>query len=443
MINLTPELVVVVMFGLLLLCIMVGFPLGFGLIGVAIVIGFLAYGGKVGQILYSQAFGQLQNYTFVAVPLFIFMGIMVERSKIGEALFVTLGIWLHGLRGYLAIVVVLTGTAMAACVGVISASVVMLGMVAMPYMMEQGYNKELACGCICAGGCLGILIPPSVMLIIYGPLAEISVGKLLMAAFMPGFLLSVLYLVYIFIRCRLNPSLAPSPREKIDVRLNEKIRLLFTSVVPVVVLIGAVLGSIFLGIAAPTEAAAVGAFCATGLAIARRGLTFPIFKQVALETAKVTGMIALVAIGARCFTGVFMALGGQEVMSDLLMALPGGRWGVFTMVMFLVFILGFFIGWLGILFIMVPLVTPIAAQLGFHELWFAMMICINLQMSFMTPPFAVAIFFLRGVIPDEYGINTSHIIRGVIPFIALIMVGLSLCIAFPQIILWLPSVMIR
>jgi tripartite ATP-independent transporter DctM subunit len=445
MVEMSPQLTVVVMFSFLLLSIFMGFPLGFSLFGVALVVGFINIGAKTFAILYTQAFGVFTNYTLVAVPLFVFMGVMIEESGIGGALFNTLEIWLYRLRGHLALVVVLTGTALAACTGIIAGSVVMLGMVALPHMMKRGYNKELACGAICAGGTLGILIPPSVMLVVYGATAEISVGRLFMGAFGAGFTLSALYLLYIAVLSFIKPSLAPTSYEEhaVSISLGRRLYMLLTSVFPIAFLILAVLGSIFLGVAAPTEAAAVGAFVATLLALGRRGLTWRGLKKVALECTKVTGMIAIVAIGALAFTGVLLRLGGGRVVAEFIMSAPGGKWGVWATVMVIVFILGMFIDWLGIVFIVVPLVTPIAPQIGFNPLWFALSICVNLQMAFMSPPFALAIYFLKGVIPPEYGITTAHIIRGVVPFIILIWIGLGLMVAFPQIILWLPSQMIR
>ena len=445
MIDVSSELVVILMFGLLLVSLLLGYPLGYTCAGVALGVGLLSWGTRVFTIMYSQAFGILRSYTLVAVPLFIFMGIMIENSGIGKSLFDALEVWLHRLRGHIAIVVVLTGTILAACVGIIAASTVMLGMVALPHMVARRYNKELATGAICAAGTLGILIPPSVLLVIYGPMAGLSVGRLFMGAFGPGLTLSALYITYIAIASYIKPEWAPSDRAEAElkVKLATKIRLLFTAVLPIAVIILSVLGSIFFGVAAPTEAAAVGALAATLLALARRTLKWANLKEVVIGTARATGMIAIVAIGAMAFTGVFMGLGGGEVVQNLMLAAPGGRWGVFVIIMAIVFLLGMFIADIGIIFIMVPLVTPIGKALGFDPIWFALMININLQMSFMTPPFAIAIYFLRGVIPPDFEITTAHIIRGVIPFIMLIWVGLGLCIAFPQIVLWLPSVMIH
>jgi len=445
MIEFSPAAVVILMFSMLLIPIFLGFPLAFCLWGSALIIGFLAYGQKIFFILYSQAFGVLSNYLLIAVPMFIFMGIMVEQSGIGTALFTTLEMWLYKIRGHLAVVVILTGTALAACTGIIAGSVVMLGKIAVPHMMERGYNKELSTGAICAAGTLGILIPPSVMIIVYGSTANISVGPLLMGAIGPGFLLSFLYLIYVLVTCAINPELAPSHyggEGTQQVPLGRKLWLLVTSVLPIVILVVAVLGVIFLGIAAPTEASAVGAFVATLLALFRRGLTWSGFRKTALETALTTGMIAVVAIGALSFVGVLLRLRGGDVISNFLLAAPGGAWGVFAIIMLIVFILGMFIDWLGIAFIMVPLITPIAAELGFDKVWFAIMVCTMLQTAFLSPPFALAIFFLKGVIPDKYGITMGHIIRGVMPFIALVLVGLALCVAFPEIITWIPSKMI-
>jgi len=432
------------MFSMLLIPVFLGFPLAFSLWGSALIIGFLAFGQKAFFILYSQAFGVLSNFLLVAVPMFIFMGIMVEQSGIGKALFNTLELWLYKVRGHLAVVVILTGTALAACTGIIAGSVVMLGMIAVPHMMERGYNKELSTGAICAAGTLGILIPPSVMLIIYGSTANISVGPLLMGAVGPGLLLSFLYLSYVLVACAINPKLAPSQydSEVATVPLTKKVWLLLTSVLPIVILVMAVLGVIFLGIASPTEASAFGAFMATLLALLRKGLTWKGFRRVATETAKTTGMIAVVAIGALSFVGVLLRLRGGEVIANFILSAPGGAWGIFVIIMLIIFLLGMFIDWLGIAFIMVPLITPIAAELGFDKVWFAIMVCVMLQTAFLSPPFALAIFFLKGVIPDKYGVTMGHIIRGVIPFIFLVLVALALCIAFPQIITWLPSKMI-
>ncbi len=442
MIDLSPEVAAIVMIGLLLAFLFIGYPVGFAMGGVAF-LGFLIGGTRILPILYSQAYGIMTSYVLVAVPLFIFMGLMIERSGQGKAVFDALGMWLHRLPGNIAVVVILTGTLLAAAMGVLAASVVMLGLIALPHMMERGYNKELATGAICAGGTLGLQIPPSVLLVLYGPLANISVGKLFMGAIGPGLTLSGLYTAYVIIASIIKPNWAPAIRDAVKVKWSRKIRLLFTSVVPVVGLILAVLGSIFFGIAAPTEAAAIGAFAAMLLALARKEFNWPMLKQAVIGTYRSCGMIAVVIFGALAFNGVFLALGGKEVVINFILGASGGKWGVFFLIMFIIFILGMLIEWLGIAFILVPLITPMAEALGFDALWFAMMVIVNFQMAFMSPPFAITIYFLKGVIPPEYGITTGHIMRGVIPFLLLIWVSYGLFIAFPQIVLWLPSQMFR
>ena len=445
MIKISPELTTILMLGGVVVGAFTGFPLAFVLGSLGLIFGFLRWGPQIMELLYSRAIdGVLLNYTFLAVPCFVFMGIMLERSGIAERLFDALYVWLGGIRGGLAVITVLIGTIMAATVGIIAASVTMLAVVALPAMLKRGYSKSLATGSVCAGGCLGILIPPSIMLVLYGPMAQISVGKLFFGAFIPGFTLSTLYIGYILIRSLLQPSIAPSvPVEQRAVPFMKKTAMLMTALVPPALLILAVLGTIFFGIAPPTEAAGIGAFAATVLVIAYRRFSFQVLREVALETLRICGFILIVVVMAFTFVGVFLGTGGGDVVTELILATPGGRWGGFGIIMFICFILGFFLDWIGIIFLLVPIATPIGAALEFDPLWFAMMICVNLQMSFMTPPFAYAIFIVRGAIPSELGVTTADIIRGVIPFVILIMVGLGLCIAFPSIITWLPGMMIK
>ncbi len=445
MIDISPELIVVIMFGGILVGVLTGYPLAPVIAGVALIVGYLTWGGpQVTILFYSRMYDLTRSYIILAAPLFIFMGLMLERSGIAERLYNALYLWLGGLRGGLAITTVLIGTILAATVGIIGASVTMLALIALPAMVKRGYDKSLASGAVCAGGTLGILIPPSIMLVLYGPMAMISVGKLFMAAIFPGLVLSGLYMTYIVLHSLFRPKIAPAmPPEERAIPFIKKTTMLLTSMVPPVLLVLAVLGSIFLGIAPPTEAAAVGAFAAILLALAYRRLTFTVLKDTAFQTLRVTSKVIFVAVCGFLFTGIFLGLGGGDVVKDLILASPGGRWGAFAVIMFIVFILGMFIDWLGIIFIMVPIITPLGPALGFDELWFAMMIIVNLQMSFLTPPFAYAIFFLRGAAPPELGVTTADIIRGVIPFVILIMVGLALLVIFPEIILWLPHQMIK
>jgi tripartite ATP-independent transporter DctM subunit len=444
MVEISPTLVVIVMFGGLLVGVLLGYPLFIVVGGIGMFLGLLTIGMTVFPLLHFRVLGMFTHYVLLAVPLFVFMGVMVERSGAASRLYGGLYLWFGGLRGGLAIVTILMGTILAATVGVIIASISMMALVALPEMLKRGYSKELGTGSVCAGGSLGILIPPSVMLVMYGPMAQISVGKLFMGAFIPGFVLSGLYCSYIAFSCWLKPESAPPiPSEDRAVPLSKKLSVLVAGVLPPAFIILAVLGSIFFGIATPTEAAAVGSVAAVVLAVAYHQFNLETIKEATLQTLRITSMAMAIAAGSSMFTGVFLKLGGNEVVSNLILAAPGGRWGSFALIMFITFILGMFIIDVGIIFIMVPLITPIGKALGFDPVWFALMININLQMSYMTPPFAPAIFFLRGIVPREWEIGTAHIIRGVIPYVVLIMVGLGLCVAFPQLILWLPGMMIK
>ena len=444
MIDISPELITFIMLGGILVGVLFGYPLAIVVGGIGIVMGTLLFGVTISlELIYQRLFSLINNYVLLAVPGFIFMGVMLGYSGITEKMFGALYLWLSGFRGGLAITTVLLGTILAACVGIIGASVTALAIIALPAMIRRGYSKSFASGAVCAGGTLGILIPPSIMLVIYGPMAALSVGKLFFAAFLPGFMLSALYCSYIAIHSFIKPDIAPAvPVEERAVPWLKKTVDLVTSMVPPAVLILAVLGSIFLGIAAPTEAAAVGALAATLMAVAYRRFNFRILKDTATETVKVTGMVLLIGATAFAFVGIFMRAGGGDIVEELILSAPGGKWGIFAIIMFVVFLLGYFIDWLGILFIIVPIITPVGEALGFDKLWFAMMICVNLQTSFLTPPFAYAIFYLRGAADASLGVTTGNIIRGVIPYVLLILVGLGLLIAFPQIILWLPGQMI-
>ena len=444
MIDLSPELVTIIMMGGVFLGVLTGYPLGFIVGALALAVGYTIFGGQVVDVIYSRIYGIMTNYIILAVPLFVFMGVMLERSGIAEKLYDALYVWLGGFRGGLAIVTVLMGTILAATVGIIAASITMLTLVALPSMMKRGYSKSLATGAITSGGCLGILIPPSIMLVLYGPMAGISVGKLFFGAFLPGFTLSGLYVIYIGLRSFFQPHIAPAvPVEERRVSFLKKTWMLVWALGPVAILIMSVLGVIFLGIAPPTEAAGVGAFIATMLTIAYRRFSWQVLKEVAIITMRSCGFIFLIVSMAVAFTAVFLGGGGREVMQDIIMSAPGGKWGVFGIIMFIILIMGMFIEWIGIVYIMVPIITPIAEAAGFDILWFSIMICVNLQMAFMTPPFASGIFICRGACDPKMGITMGDIIRGVLPHVLLIMIGLTIFTLVPEIITWLPGQMIR
>ncbi len=441
----SPVQIVIVMFGGVFIGALSGYPLAIILGGVGVLVGLVEMGPMVCTLSMYRIFNQATNYVFLAVPLFIFMGVIVERSGAAERLFAGIYLAFGKFRGGLAIGAVIMGTILAACVGVIAASIVMIGILAIPPMLKRNYDKKLATGSVIAGGCLGILIPPSVQLVVYGPMAQISVGKLFMGAFGPGLMLSTLYIVYISVLCKLKPQVAPSiTEEEQEIPSAKKLYIIVSSIVPPVVLILAVLGSIFFGIASPTEAAAVGGAAALVLAAAYRKLNITLLKEAALHTLTITCMVYLISFGAQIFTGVFQKLGGGEVIASALMSVPGGRWAVFFVIMFIIFILGFIMNWLGIILVMVPLMSPIIETLGFDPIWFALMVCVNLQMSYMTPPMAPAIFYVQGLIMQQkWEISLMDIIRGVIPFIIIVVIALVACIVFPQIITWLPNAMIK
>jgi len=406
------------------------------------IVGLVLQGPDVFGFFIVRLEGVMKSYTLLAVPLFLFMGVFIEKSGVAERLFSALYLLLGSLRGGLGISTITICALFAAATGVVGASEVTIGLMALPAMLKRSYDKTLACGSICAGGTLGILIPPSVMIVIYGPIASLSVGKLFLGAVLPGLLLASLYIVYIGIRCYFKPQDGPPmPSEERMVSLKKKLLLLATSIVPPAVLIVAVLGSIFFGIAAVTEAAAVGAISSIVLAAVYRRLNFEVIKEACLSTLLITSMILMIAVAASFFSTVFVAVGGDDVISSLFLNLPLGRWGILFSIMFLLVILGMFIDWIGIVFIVVPLITPIGEALGFDPIWFALLVMVNLQISFLTPPFAYSIFYLKGITPPE--VNTTDIYRGVFPFVGLQIIGLSFCILFPKLITFLPGLMIK
>jgi tripartite ATP-independent transporter DctM subunit len=315
---------------------------------------------------------------------------------------------------------------------------VTMGIMSLPAMLKYNYNKPLACGSICAGGALGILIPPSILILVYAPIANVSVGALLIAAFVPGLVLAGLYVGYIAIRCFIYPDDGPSIKPSdIKVTTLMKLKMFSTSVLPVVLLILAVLGSIFFGLAAPTEAAALGAFAAVIMAFFYKALSWGILKDAAIRTMKTSAMVYLVVIGASFFTSIFMRLGCGKVVETMVLGLPFGKWGILISMWLVIIVMGAFLDWIGIVMIVVPLFTPIAAKLGFDPIWFAMMNIVVLQTSFLTPPFAYTIFYLKGIAPPE--VTLSHIYRGVIPFLLLMVLGIIILAMFPSIILFAPK----
>ena len=444
MFELSAELVAFLMLGGVFTLVLTGFPIAFVIGSVAFIVGILVFGPTTTyHILYSRFYDLSLNYPYLAVPLFTFMGVILQHSGITKDLYESLYEVLGRLRGGLAIVTIVFGTILATCLGVIAASVTILTLIALGPMVSRGYDKPLAAGSIVASGTLGILIPPSIMLVVYGPQAGISIGQMFMGAVFPGLLLAFCYIAYVLIRCWLNPELGPSiPADQLTPFSMSKLWRLLKSLVPPILLILAVLGTIFSGVAPPTEAAAVGCLAAVLLAVAYGKFSFSLLKHASMETLRVSAFVVMIAALCYAFVGVFMSAGSGDVVSETILAIPGGKWASFAMIMLIVFLLGLFIEWIGIVFIIVPIFTPILAELGFNSLWAGMMICINLQMAFQTPPMAMSIFVLKGSADPELGLTMADIIKGVVPFVLIIMFVLLLCTIFPQIITWLPEQMI-
>jgi tripartite ATP-independent transporter DctM subunit len=438
-----PELLLITLFAGLIIGLAFGFPVPFVMLGISLIVGVLGVGHGFFHMMILRVFETMENYILAAIILFVYMGIMLERSGAAERLFSSAHILLGGLRGGLALAVVVVCTIMAAATGIMGAPVIIMGLFALPEMLKRGYDKALSAGTICAGGTLGILIPPSIMLVVYGPMAGVSVGRLFMAAILPGLTLAALYTIFIIVRCLLKPELGPAlPPEQRAMPFAKKASMIATSVLPALFLILAVLGTIFFGIAAPTEAAAVGALASVLLALAYKKLNWTAFKDSVYQTLRVSSMIMLIVAAAFVFTGTFMLVGGGDLVKGFLLSLPIGRWGILLIMMGGFFIFGLFMEWVGIVPILVPIFTPIIAELGFDPLWAGMLFCVTMQTSFLTPPMAPALFYIKGVAPKGVDFG-QHIIAGTLPFIALQLIGVALIAVFPQLALWLPTLMIK
>lgn len=434
-----PQLLAILMFVVLLIGILTGFPLAFVLLGTGLFFGLLGWGVPVFDQMVSRTYGIMTNDALVAVPLFIFMGYMMERSGIADGLFDTLQQIFGALKGSLALATVVLGTILAATTGIVGASVTMMGLLTLPSMLKRGYDVPLSTGTILAGGTLGVLTPPSIMLILYGPMAGLSIARLFAATIIPSLILAGLYMAYIAIRCILQPELGPAlPASERNIPPGQLIRRFATTLFPPLALILAVLGSIFFGLAAPTEAAAMGGFGAAILCAVYRKLSWDNLRQTVYLTLRTSAMILILTVGATVFTGVFLALGGGSLIEGFLLGMELPQAGVLIIVMLMVFILGMFVDWIAILLILIPILNPVVRTLGFDPLWFAMVVCINLQMSYLTPPFAYSIFYLKGVAPPK--VEVVQIYKGAIPFVFLQMIGLILVIVFPDLVTWLPTV---
>ena len=437
----TPDWLAPLMFVGALVLIFTGYPVAFALGGTALLFAFI--GVEAGFFdwnflfaLPDRTFGVMSNYVLLAVPFFIFMGTMLEKSRLAEDLLKTIGLLFGPLRGGLALAVVFVGALLAAATGVVGASVVAMGMISLPVMLRYGYAPELSAGVITASGTLGQIIPPSVVLVVLADQLGISVGDLFIGSLVPGLLLAGLYALYAVGIAVFRPEAAPAlPKAVRDVAPRELVRRVLLAMLPPLVLILLVLGSIFAGIATPTEAGALGALGTLLLAALNRRLTLNALRATTAETARLTSMVMLLLIGSTAFALVFRGLYGDIWIEDLLTSLPGGVIGLLVVANLAVFLLGFFIDFFEIAFIIIPLLAPAASLLGIDLVWFGVMIGMNLQTSFLTPPFGFALFYLRGVAPPE--VTTAAIYRGALPFIAIQAIGLLLIILFPELVTWL------
>ena len=449
-----------IMFAVVCLVLLSGYPVAFTLGGTALLFALFGivshtFDSSFLINLPSRLYGIMTNTTLIAVPLFVFMGCMLERSKVADQLLDTMAKLFGSLRGGLGFSVIFVGMLLAASTGIVGATVVTMGLLSLPTMLKRGYDPQLASGLICASGTLGQIIPPSIILVLLGDVLStayqqaqldmgifspdtVSVGDLFVGALIPGFILVGLYALYILILAIFKPTHVPAiPEEDRQENLIQLLAQVIKVLIPPIALIIAVLGSILIGAATPTEAASVGAVGAIILAIAQRQFNLSILKAVMLDTTRITSMVFIIFIGASLFSLVFRGYGGDEIVRDILTDLPGGAFGAIFIVMLVMFLLGFILDFIEITFVVVPIVAPILLTMDISPIWLGIMIAINLQTSFLTPPFGFALFYLRGVAPDS--ISTRQIYKGVMPFILIQLIGLSMLAYWPTLATWLPG----
>ena len=434
-------IMIIALFGLMVVGLVLGQELAFVLGGAGVIIGWLAWGGPGVTIAMTKIYDQMQSYSMVAIPMFVLMANFLTHSKVADGLFESIRYLLGPLKGGLGLAVILVSTVFAATTGIVGASVVTMGMLSLPVLLRSGYKPSLACGMVCAGGSLGILIPPSIMLVSMGSYTEVSVGKISFAAITPGLMLSLCYIIYLMVVCRIHPDWGPamSAEELAEMPLKKRISGSLINLIPPLILIFAVLGSIFGGIATPTEAAGMGAIFALILAIFYKQFSLEMLKESLIDTAKTTAMVFIILFGAAAFTGVFMSLDGDQIIANWVLGMGIGKWGAFAIMCVSVFILGMFIDWLGIVMIVFPIFLPIMDQFGFDRLWLVAVTATLLQTCFMTPPFGFALFYVKGILPGD--VKIQEVYKGVIPFIIIICIVTVLCAVFPPLVTWLPSLL--
>ncbi|MDH5425851.1 MAG: TRAP transporter large permease subunit [Gammaproteobacteria bacterium] len=426
---------VVALFGLIL----AGIPVPFALAASGVVFGLLGFGLDLFNLLPLRLFGVVTNYSLLAIPLFVFMGVMLEKSRMAERMLDVIGHLAGNRPGGMAMAIVFVGVLMGASTGIVAATVVTVGLISLPTLLRRNYDPAIACGTICASGTLGQIIPPSLVLILLADITGESVGTLFAAALMPGLMLGLLYFAYIFFMAWRSPEKMPAIplEEREQVSTNQLVIDLLKVVLPPIALVVAVLGSIIGGVAAPTEAASMGALGALLLVTLTGRMSFQVIRETVNSTFKITGMTLFVLMCAQVFSLSFRGLGGDDLIDQLFEFLPGGMWGGLIFMMLLLFVLGFFLDWIEISYIVLPLMLPFFHSQGVDIIWLCMLVAMNLQTSFLTPPFGWSLFYLKGVAPPE--ITTGHIYKGVLPYIGIQGFGLLLVMIFPAIATWLPK----
>ena len=435
----TSEATLLVMFLGLLALILTGLPLAFALGALAMLFTLLLWGPNALVITVLQTYDTMSSEVLLAIPLYVFMAALLQRSGIIESLYRAMELWFSRLSGGLAVGTVVICTIMAAMTGIVGAAVAAMGILALPSMLRRGYDRRLSLGTICAGGTLGILIPPSVITIVYAVTAQISVGQMFIGGIVPGLLLASLYIGYIVIRTLIQPELAPVGEAAQRVDWGERVRALGALVLPLLIIIG-VLGSIYFGIATPTEAAAVGVFGALVSAALERRLDADMLGRSVWDSARVSAMILWITIGAKAFVAIFTGTGGADFLLSFIQELDADRYVVLAAMMLILVFLGMFLDEIGIILLCVPVFLPVIEFLGFDLLWFGIVFLISAQMAYITPPFGYTLFYLKGVVPPDIGMMTIY--RAIIPFFILQVVGLLIAVLFPELVLWLPRQMI-
>ena len=433
-------LMTLLLFGTLFLLLAVGMPVAFALAGVTVVYGYILLGPKAFYILTTQVYGSMLNAILLAIPLFFLMAHVLQHSGMADELYGAVHQWLGGLKGGLAMGTVIICTLFAAMSGISGAATVAMGLIALPAMLKRNYDKRIAVGCIAAGGVLGILIPPSVIMILYAMISRESVGGMFFGGVIPGLVLSGLFIIYIGIRSTLQPNLGPPVPPEERVSLKQRIISLKSVVLPIALVV-LVLGSIYSGAATPTEAVGVGAVGAFVCAIIYRRLNWRVLIDIIRGTFKVTGMVMWIVAAAAAFTGLYIALGAQALIIEVVTGLPVNPWAILIGIQVVLFLFGMFMDDFAIVMLCAPIFVPIVRALGFDTLWFGILFIVNMQMAFLTPPFGYNLFYLRGVAPKE--VTMGDIYRSIIPFVGLQALGLALVMIFPKLALWLPSMMLK